>query len=56
MVDFGRELIGKMQPELELLEVVAFINPFSPKAGNSIPSATKRAQNRWILYVVLNFS
>ena len=30
---FSYELIGEIQPEMELLEVVAFIYPFSPKAG-----------------------
>ena len=33
------EMIGKKQPEIELLEAVS--NLFSAKAGSSIPSPTK---------------
>ena len=33
------ELIGETQPEMELREVVAYIHPFLPKAGSSIPTA-----------------
>ena len=35
------EMIGETQPEMELLEVVAFLNPPSLKAGSSIPSETR---------------
>ena len=35
------EMIGETQPEMELLEVVAFIYPSSLKVYSSIPSATR---------------
>ena len=38
---FRYEMIGETQPEMELLEVVAFIYPFSSTLGSSIPSAIK---------------
>ena len=34
-------MIGETQPEIELLEVVTFIYPFSIKTGSSIPSASR---------------
>ena len=37
---FRYEMIGGTQLEMELLEVVAIIYHFSPKAGSLIPSAT----------------
>jgi len=41
---------------MELLKEVAFIYRLSPKAGSSIPFATKITQHRLILCAVLNFS
>ena len=38
---FIYEMVGETQPEMEFLEVVAFIYPFSLEAGSSIPSATR---------------
>ena len=38
---FRYEMIGEKQPEMELLEEVAFIYPFLLKAGSSIPSGTR---------------
>ena len=38
---FGHEVIGEKQPEMELLKLVAFMYPFSLKAGCSISSATR---------------
>ena len=38
---FRYEMIGEAQPEKELLEVVAFMYPFSLKSESSIPSATR---------------
>ena len=38
---FRYEMIDETQPEMELLEVVAFIYPFSRKAGSSIPSTAR---------------
>ena len=40
---FRPALIEETQPEMELLEVSAFIYTLSPKARSSIPSAAKRA-------------
>ena len=34
------KMIGKIQPELELQETVAFVYPFFAKAGSSIPFET----------------
>ena len=38
---FKYKMIGKTRPEIELLEVITLIYPFSLKAGSSIPSATR---------------
>ena len=38
---FEYEMIGETQLEMELLEVVAFIYPYSLKTGSSIPSAAR---------------
>ena len=38
---FGYQMIGETQPEMELLEVAAFIYLFSLKAGSSIPSTAR---------------
>ena len=38
---FWYEIIGKTQPEMEVLDKVAFIYPFLLKAGSSIPSAAR---------------
>ena len=38
---FRYEMIGETQPEMELLEEVAVIYPFSLKVGSSIPSAAR---------------
>ena len=38
---FRYEMIGKTQPEIELLEVVVFIYPFSLKEGIAIPSVAR---------------
>ena len=35
------EMIGKTQPDMEFLEEVTFIYPFSLKAGSSIPYAPR---------------
>ena len=37
---FGYEVIGEARADVELLEVVAFIYPFTLKAGSPILSAT----------------
>ena len=39
---FRYEMIGETQPDMELLEVVTFIYPFSLKAGNAAPSAQRK--------------
>ena len=38
-------MIGERQPEMELLEAVAFIYPFLLKAGSQIPSAARILQH-----------
>ena len=52
-VRFRYEMIGETQAEMELLEVVAFIYPFSLKAGSSIPCA---ARILFSFTAALNFS
>ena len=38
---FSCDMIGETQPEMELLEVVAFICPFSLEAVSTMPPATR---------------
>ena len=56
---YKNEMIGETQPELELLEVVTFIYPFSLNAGTLSHLQMERnssTQHRWILTAVLKFS
>ena len=52
---FSYELIGETQPEMVVLESVAFIYAL-PKASSSILSATERTQHCCIICAVLKFS
>ena len=56
---FGYEMIGETQPEMELLEVVAFIYPFRLTQGiqsHLQPVFNSLTQHRCILCSVRNFS